>query len=126
MGKKILVVEDELDAAKILVKRLTNEGFEVSVATDAYQGTSAIFKEKIDLVILDLMLPAGGGMSVLKNVKENPQKAYIPIVVLTGMKDDKVKNEVLGMGADSYLEKPYDWTNLLSTINGIFNKEESH
>lgn len=124
MPNKILVVEDELDAAKVLVKRLTSHGFNVLVANDAYQGTALINKEKPDLVILDLMLPAGGGISVLKNVKTNPTIAYIPIIILTGMKDEQKKREVMNEGVAAYLEKPYDADNLLGTIRKILDKKE--
>ncbi|MCX5706277.1 MAG: response regulator [Candidatus Omnitrophica bacterium] len=121
----VLVVEDEMDTAKVLVKRLTGQGFNVLVAMDAYQATMLTYKENPDLIILDLMLPAGGGLSVLKNIRSNPQKAYIPVVVLTGMKNDEVKKEVLNQGVEAYLEKPYDADNLITTVQNILNKKES-
>lgn len=124
MPKKILVVEDEMDTAKVLVKRLETNGFEVIVAEDAYQGTAFINKKKPDLVILDLMLPAGGGLSVLKNAKANPTVAYIPVIVLTGMKNEDVKREVISSGVEAYLEKPYDTGELISTINRVLNQKE--
>ena len=124
MPKKILIVEDEADAARVLVKRLETNGFDVVVAVDAYQGTAFINNEHPDLVILDLMLPAGGGLSVLKNIKGRPKVAYIPIVILTGMKDGDIKKEVIDSGVDAYLEKPYDADILISTINKILSRKE--
>ena len=126
MGKKIiLVVEDELDAAKILVKRLTNEGFEVSVATDAYQGTSAIFKEKIDLVILDLMLPGGGGLSVLRNIRSSPKIMNMPVVVISGMSDEVDKENISREGIAAYLIKPYDFQELYAIIQNILSHKKA-
>jgi DNA-binding response OmpR family regulator len=124
MPKKILIVEDEADAARVLVKRLETNGFNVVVAVDAYQGTAFINNENPDLIILDLMLPAGGGLSVLKNIKARPKVAYTPIIILTGMKDDNIKKEVIDSGVDAYLEKPYDADILISTINKILSRKE--
>lgn len=124
MAKKILIVEDEVDAAKVLVKRLETNGFDVIVAVDAYQGTAFINKDRPDLVILDLMLPAGGGLSVLKNIRNNPKVAYTPIIVLTGMKDENIKKEVMDSGVDAFLEKPFDSSELLAIINTLLNKKE--
>ncbi|MBM3243630.1 MAG: response regulator [Candidatus Omnitrophica bacterium] len=123
MPKKVLVVEDEIDAAKVLVKRLQTQGFEVILAVDAYQGTAFINREKPDVVILDLMLPAGGGASVLKNVRSNVTVAYTPIIILTGIRDEKIKEEMLNQGVDAYIEKPYDADNLIAKINEVLNKK---
>jgi CheY-like chemotaxis protein len=59
--KRILLVEDELEFAQLLKDRLEMAGYLVSIATDAYAGTKAIIKEDFDLMVLDLMMPAGGG-----------------------------------------------------------------
>ncbi len=116
---KILIVEDELDIAKVIVKRLTQAGFKVAVATDAYQGVELTHKEKPDLIILDLMLPAGGGISTLRHIRESALTACTPVIILTGMKDELFKEEVLKEGVDAYLEKPYDADKLIEVIKNI-------
>lgn len=120
---KILVVEDEIDVSKVLRKRLQEANYEVVVAGDAYQAIEYVHKENIDLIILDLMLPAGGGLSVLKNVKLSPKLAYLPILVLTGIRDDQYKAKVLEAGVDEYMEKPYDNEVLIKTINDLLLKQ---
>jgi DNA-binding response OmpR family regulator len=119
MPKTILIIEDELDTAKLLVKRLRDEGFEVRVAADAYQGTALTQALKPDLIVLDLMLPAGGGFSVLKNIHNIPTLSYIPVVILTGISDEEYKKKVLDEGVEAYIEKPYDHNVLISTIQNI-------
>jgi len=114
---KILIVEDEVDIAKVLKKRLTENGFEVIAASDGYEGTKLAHKEKPDLVILDLLMPVGGGMSVLKNIRMSGEIMEIPVVVLTGMKNEDYKKQVLAEGVEAYLEKPYDPDQLIATIN---------
>ncbi len=116
---KILIIEDTVDTAKVLRKRLIDYGFEVEVAYDAYSGTSSIYKEVPHLILLDLMLPAGAGIRVLKNLKLFSRP--IPVVVLTAQKDEEYKKNVLDMGVDAYLEKPYDIEELVKVINKILN-----
>lgn len=115
----ILVVEDEFDLAKTLRKRLTSNGYEVRVAEDAYQGVQAIREEAPDLVILDLMLPCGGGMFVLNSLKSKPLTKFIPVIVMTGMNDDDYKKKIMDLGVDAYMEKPYDPPTLLKTISSL-------
>ncbi len=116
---KILVIEDEGDLAKVLKKRLTSSGFEVIISLDAYQGIEAAHKEKPDLIILDLMMPAGGGQTVLKNLKISKDTMSIPVVVITGTKNEELKNEILAQGVEAYLEKPYDSEELIKIIKKI-------
>ncbi|MDD5194566.1 MAG: response regulator transcription factor [Candidatus Omnitrophica bacterium] len=119
---KILIIEDEPDIAKVVAKRLTQSGFEVTVAVDAYEGVAFAHKEKPDLIILDLMLPAGGGLSVLRNIKLAGEIRYTPVIVLTGVKDEDYKQQILNQGIEAYLEKPYEPEVLISTIQNILKK----
>lgn len=115
--KRILVVEDELDLVKALQMRLDSWGFEVIAALDAYEGTKLAMEEKPDLIILDLMLPAGGGISTLKNIRNSLKVRFIPVIILTGMKDEETKRRVTELGVSAYIEKPYSDQNLKSAID---------
>ncbi len=117
--KKILIVEDEVDIVKVLTKRLTEQDLEVVVANEGYQGIALAHQEKPDLIILDLMLPTGDGMSVLKNLQLSQQTELIPIMVLTGKKDEEYKQKILGEGIKAYLEKPYDPDQLITIVKNI-------
>ena len=119
---KILIVEDEVDITTVLKKRLNDLGFQVVVAQDGYEGTQLAHKEVPDLVILDLMLPVGGGLSVLQNIRMSAQIRDIPVLVLTGIKDAEYKKKVLAAGADIYMEKPYDPQELADNINKLLVK----
>ena len=118
----ILIVEDELDVLKVVKKRLTEANFEVVVASDGYQGVQMTYKELPDLIILDMMLPAGGGMSVLEKIRASTNTKFIPVVVLTGMSDPEYKKKVLDAGVDAYLTKPYEPAELISTIQNLLNE----
>ena len=119
-----MIIDDDLDVIKLLNKRLTQQGFEVMVAQDAYQGIAMIHKTPPDLIILDLIMPAGGGQAVLKNIRLSNQIKYIPIIVLTGITDPEYKKQVLSDGVDAYIEKPYDPDELISSIKALLNKPE--
>lgn len=121
-----MVVEDEVDLVKALQMRLGNWGFEVVAALDAYEGTKLAMEEKPDLVILDLMLPAGGGVSTLKNIRNSFKVRFIPVIILTGMKDEGTKRKVLELGVSAYMEKPYKDEDLKSAIDKCLQNSEQH
>ena len=115
--KKILLVEDEVDLVKALQMRLADWKHETIVAIDAYEGTKLAMDQKPDLVILDLMLPAGGGISTLKNIRSSSKVRFIPVIILTGMNDMEVKRRVIDLGVSAYIEKPYKDEALKSAID---------
>ncbi len=118
--KKILLVEDELDFAKMVMMRLEAAGYDVTIASDTYQGTQAILKGSPDLIILDLMMPAGGGFTLLERVRKFPAKAAIPVIILTGKtitEEDKEKAKSLGVSA--IFTKPYDSKKFVDKIGSL-------
>jgi len=121
----VLIVEDEQDVAIVLAKRLKDEGFEVIMAQDAYEGFSLALKDKPDLVLLDLMLPAGGGLGVLQNIRSSSKIMNMPVVVITGIKDAEYEQKVLKAGVEAYLEKPYDFEQLKGIIQKILKNPEA-
>ena len=118
----ILVVEDELDVQKVVAKRLTSRGFTVHCASDGYQAVQKAHKIAPDLIVLDLQLPAGDGLSVLRKLRISEATKKTHIVVLTGMTNELYKQSVLIEGVDAYLQKPYDAKVLLDTIDQILGK----
>ena len=81
---KILIIEDDIDLSTVLQMNLESKGFEVSVAHDAIQGTALTHSIKPDLIILDINLPAGGGLTILKNIKMSVNTKMVPVIVLSG------------------------------------------
>lgn len=120
--KKILIVEDDESVARVLRERLTHSGFDVLIAVDAYQGLSLARSESPDLLILDIMLPGGGGEGTLKNLKMSSRTSRIPILVLTASQDPLLKERMLAQGVEGYMEKPYDGNELLGVISTILQR----
>ena len=120
---KILIVEDEVDAAMLLGKRLSKNGFDILTANDVSGSIELLQKEKIDLVILDLMLPAGGGVTVLKSLRGDSRTSSIPVVVLTATHSPGYKQKILSESVEAYMEKPYDPAELIATMKDLLKKK---
>jgi two-component system alkaline phosphatase synthesis response regulator PhoP len=118
--KEILVVEDEIQFAEMIKLRLELTGYSVSIATDTSEGLSKIQNNFYDLLILDLMMPGGGGITLLEAIKNQPDKAAIPAIVVTGKTvtaDLKKKLDEYHI-ADVFI-KPYDPAQFLGKINEL-------
>ena len=113
----ILVVEDNLEMAALLCDFLEAEGYSVKHCADGESALTAFQSEGARLVILDIMLPGLDGFAVCRKIRKN---ANTPIIIVSAKdeKDDKLNGLILG--ADDYIEKPYDIDILLAKIKGIF------
>ncbi len=116
MPQKILVVEDMEPVVDILRTILEREGFEVSVATDGPEGLEAAHKDKPDLMILDLVLPGLDGLEVLRRIRNEPDTAQLPVLILSGKEEEQDKVIGLEVGADDYVTKPFNAKELIARV----------
>lgn len=119
-NKNILIIEDERELALGLATLLKSGGYNIFLAYDAIYGISLAHKEKINLIILDLGLPAGGGFFVLDNLKSSINTNRIPIMVLTARTDKESEEKSYKMGAEAFFNKPFNPEELLAAIKKIF------
>jgi len=120
--KKILVVEDEIQFAKMIAMRLQSAGYDVDISTDAYGGTQSAIRSNPDLIILDLMMPAGGGFALLDRINKIPLTSTIPVIILTGrVIDDNIQNTAEKYGVKRIIRKPYEKDDLISTIETVLS-----
>lgn len=118
--KKVLVVEDEPSFARMVGLRLESVGYEVHIAADAYTGTREILQGDYQLMILDLMMPAGGGFAILERIQKFPSKCTIPVVIVTGKTiDDEVKSNVDKYNVSAIFTKPYDSKSFIRRIKSL-------
>ena len=123
MGKrKVLVVDDEQDVAQALKVRLKANGFNVVLASDSVQAFTMANKEKPDLIILDIMLPGGGGFVVAERLKQSQATHRIPVIFLTGVPGGEEK--AYQLGASGYVMKPYHPDELLETIHRALERNK--
>nr|BBH89303.1 DNA-binding response regulator [Thermosporothrix sp. COM3] len=122
MTQKILIIEDEEGIVHLLNLYLKDAGFITLVAKDGADGLALHAREKPDLVILDIMLPAVDGFEVCKRIRA---WAQTPILMLTarGSEDDRVNG--LELGADDYLVKPFSPRELVSRVRAILRRTAS-
>jgi len=103
---KILIMEDDETLVKMYTKKLQHEGFEVVAAYSGGEGLIAAPREKPDLILLDIMMPAVDGFEVIKNLKAVPETKNIPIVILTNLgTSDVFIQEAHSLGVKNYLVK---------------------
>jgi CheY-like chemotaxis protein len=115
---KILLIEDDAHTRKLISDFLTHHGHEVLIAPDGAFGVSMSALEQPDLILLDMMLPIMSGPEALDLIKDRPNLADIPVVVISANTDLDLKQDMLNAGVVAYLTKPFDLENLLSCIQG--------
>jgi DNA-binding response OmpR family regulator len=116
--KKILCIEDDLEAAELIVEELADQGFEPIIAHDGREGIEAIVKHKPDLVLCDISMPVMSGFEVLERLNAmGPQVARVPFVFLTAMSEREDEMRGRKLGADGYMVKPVDFDALNAVIN---------
>lgn len=122
MPKKILIVDDEKDWVQMLITRLEHEGYQIDVAFDAVQATMQTFQAKPDLMLLDIMMPAGGGLGVLKNIRANAKTFSMPVIIMTARSDKETKEAAEGLGISGYFVKTANTTELLTKIKEVLGE----
>lgn len=120
MKKKLLLIEDEEGLVLTLTDRLESEGFEVKVARDGEEGTTAALANDADLIILDVMLPRKSGMDLCRDVRQKGITTPILMLTARGETFDKVLG--LKLGADDYLTKPFEIAELLARLEALLRR----
>jgi len=120
---RVLLVEDEADVARYLAAALEDEGYEVVTACDAEEGLAAARSFRPDLISLDLVMPGRTGLTLYREVREDPDLGAIPIVVVSGVNPADAA-EKLGLGdslaaPDAFIEKPVELPLFLTTIGEL-------
>ncbi len=115
-GKKILIIDDDPMIAKGLRVRLQALGYRAYEAMTGMDGYLVAAKEHPDLIILDYKMPRGWGNTVLGKLKSNPSTRDIPVIILSGMTDVGIQRDVLTLGAERWINKPFEIKDLMKII----------
>lgn len=119
MGKKILLVDDEVQLSDLVKIRLEAYGFEVVAVYDGQEGLNKAKEIKPDLVILDLMLPKIDGYKVCRMLKFDDKYKHIPIILFTAKAQDDDKKIGEQVKADAYITKPFEPEVLMSKVKEL-------
>jgi len=116
---RILIIDDELSIRRLLTVLLEGAGHEMILAEDGSHGLHALALEKPDLLILDLGLPDIDGLEILRRLRE---WSALPVLVLSARPDPADKVKALDLGADDYLTKPFDASELLARLRALLRR----
>jgi len=120
-AKTILLVEDDKFLRELLTKRLRDEKFLVHPVIDGEEAFRILDKERIDLILLDIILPGINGFEILKRIKEDPTIAHIPVMMLTNLGQRSDVDRGKDLGAEDYMVKAqYTPKEIVERIKRLF------
>src|SRR6266852_5764972 len=122
MASRVLIVEDERDIRDLVLFHLEREGFQVSSASSGEEALRQVRHASPDLVLLDLMLPAMGGLEVCRTLRQDPATVALPIVMLSAKGDEVDRVLGLELGADDYVVKPFSPKELLARVRAVLRR----
>ena len=112
-NKSILVIDDDQRVLSLLKAFLEPEGFDVITAADGVYGMQLLRETKVDLVLLDILMPGPDGYQVLQSIREH---SGVPIIMITGIREKDSVIRSLDLGADDYVTKPFKKKELIARI----------
>lgn len=115
----ILIIEDSQESIDLLHYFLEPENYRLHSVLTGKEGLEYLKQHKPDLILLDIMLPDMDGYAVCEEIKKNPETRYIPVIVLTALKELKHKIKAFEAGADDFITKPFDSIELLSRVRSL-------
>jgi len=123
---KVLIVDDRPSSVKVLRVRLASEGYEVLEASDGFQALDIVERETPDLVLLDVMMPKMDGYEVCRRIKSRPETRFLPVVLVTALSDQEAKITGIEAGADDFLNKPVDPSELRVRVRSLLHTKALH
>ncbi|WP_265554196.1 response regulator [Serratia grimesii] len=117
--KRVLIIEDDMDAAEVLEAYLVREHFVVSIATDGVKGLDMAQQWRPDLILLDVLLPGIAGTEVLNRLRK---KMDTPVIMISAMSDASDKIGALRYGADDYIVKPYNPGEVMARVQAVMRR----
>lgn len=118
-GLLVQVVDDDADMIKLIRAILGAAGYRTSAAFDAMQGMIIATRDLPAVVVIDLHMPAGGGLSLIRKLRAAPKTARIPLLVLTGDTSEGLPEQARALGAEEFLLKPIQPDALLDTVGRL-------
>ena len=117
---RILIVEDEQSLATAVADLLSQQGYEADVSTTYFEGMEAALSNAYDCLLVDVMLPDGDGIEMVDELRK--AKCSTPVLVLTARNATSDRVRGLNVGADDYLGKPFEWSELLARIKALVRR----
>jgi two-component system cell cycle response regulator DivK len=116
---RVLLIEDNEVNRKMLARRLSKRGYDVSVAGDGAEGVAAARSQGVDIILMDMSLPVMHGWDATRELKGDPETSGIPIIALTAHAMSGDRGKALEAGCDDFDTKPYDLPRLLEKMEAL-------
>jgi CheY-like chemotaxis protein len=116
---RILIADDSRFQIQLITTYLEAKGFAVVSAGDALQTWMKALREKPEVIVLDINMPGGTGIEVLKRLRMSDKTRHIPVVVVSGSSEPNIENTVKELGAHNFLQKPVDPSQLCEMLSGF-------
>ena len=113
---RVLCIDDDPSFSLALKLRLESHGIAVIRAFDGMEGFRRAFSRDTDVILLDCVLPNGQGDYILRRLKDNPVTKPLPVIAITGHKNREMQRRMIALGADSFMYKPLEFSELLSEL----------
>ncbi len=120
-AKSILVVDDDSIILQLIKDILEPEGYTVTLAADGVAGMDLLRETKPDMVLLDIMMPGPDGYQVLESIR---QYSNVPVIMITGKRDEDSLEQAMRLGADDYVRKPFRPSELVARVHAKLRRAE--
>ena len=127
MSQEILIVDDESNIVLSLKFLMQQGGYSVRTAENGEQALAALSEGLPDLILLDVMMPRKDGYEVCQRIRQTPEWAHLPIIMLTAKSREVEREKGLALGADDYISKPFSTQEVVETVNNLLaNPQQPH
>jgi two-component system response regulator ResD len=122
MSLRALVCDDDLPIRKMVRDLLEVEGVEVLEAADGQQALAVFFKEKLDLVVIDFLMPKIDGVQVIRDIRSTGERGRIPIVLMSAISKSQILGNHPEFGPDAYVNKPFKPKKMARVLHEVLEK----
>jgi two-component system cell cycle response regulator len=123
-AKRVLIVDDEPLNVKLLAAKLSQEPYEILTAFNGHEAMKKVSKDSPDLILLDIMMPGIDGYEITRTLKNDPDTRHIPIILVTALNGQEDKRRGLESGADEFLNKPVNSTELKARVRSLLELKD--
>ncbi len=123
---KILIVDDNKENIDLIAYFLKPQNYSISTASDGVEALEKVETEEPDIILLDIMLPKMDGFQVCERIKKNQDTRFIPVIMITALKELKDKIRALEVGADDFISKPFENVELLTRVKSLLRIKSYH